>query len=167
MGNTLKMRSKSSNSSEFLPAPEARTEISSKYLVPTVCQVLRGGIGWLGWKGVVENADEILRDEFFGLEPIRGLGEGSFNAPRKDAGTPGVGGSATSENVGGEVFLGQRSVLIIYKLTEARGGEVTRALPRFDVLGDTRNGVEQGIAAGALVSGHWLGLVDLILVLAG
>jgi len=161
MGNTLKMGPERGWASEFLPAPEARTDVSFEYLVPAVFRVLHGRIGWFFWKGVVENADETLRSEFLRLEPITSLGEGNFNASGKDASTPGVGGSATRENASGEVFLGKGRVFIIYELAKVLGGEVTLALPGFDMLGDTGNGVKQGIAGGTLVSGCWFGLVDL------
>ena len=166
MGNTLKMRPKRGWTSEFLPASKARTDISFEYLVPTVFWVLHGRIDWVCWKGVVENADEALRSEFLRLEPVTGLGKGNFNAPGKDTSTPGVGGSATSENAGGEVFLGKGRVFIIYELAKVLGGEVTLALSRFDMLGDTRNRVKQGIAGGTLVGGFLFGLVDLGVVLA-
>ena len=142
MGNTLKMRPKRGWSSEFLPASEARTDISFEYLVPAVFRVFHGRIGWFCWKGVVENADETPRSEFLRLEPVTGLGKGNFNASGKDTSTPGVGGSATSENAGGEVFLGKGRVFIIYELAKVLGGEVTLALSGFDILGDARNRVK-------------------------
>jgi len=161
MGNAVKMRPKRGWTSEFLPASKARTDISFEYLVPAVFRVFHGRIGWFFWKGVVENADEALRSEFLRLEPITSLGKGNFNSSGKDTSTPGVGGSATSENASGEGFLGKGRVFIIYELAKVLGGEVTLALSGFDMLGDTRNGVKQGIAGGTLVSGCWLGLVDL------
>ena len=119
-------------------------------------------MNWLVfWKSVVENADETLGSQSLRLEPITGLGKGNFNASRKDTSTPGVGGCATSENAGGEVFLGKGRVFVIYKLAKVPGGEVTLAVSRFDMLGDARNRVKQGIAGGTLVSGCWFGLVDL------
>jgi len=166
MGNTLKMRPKRGWSSEFLPASEARTDISFEYLVPAVFRVFHGRIGWFCWKGVVENADETPRSEFLRLEPVTGLGKGNFNASGKDTSTPGVGGSATSENAGGEVFLGKGRVFIIYELAKVLGGEATLALSGFDMLGNIRNRVKQGIARGALVGGFLFGLVDLGVVLA-
>ena len=167
MGNTLKMRFKGGSSSEFFPASGAGADISLKYLVPTVCRVLHRRIGWFVWKGVVENADETFWGEIPRFVPATSLGKGNFNASRKDTSTPCVGGSAASENFGGETFLGKGGVFIIYELAKSRGGEITLALSRFDVLGDARNGVEQGIAAGTLVSGCLFRLVDLIVVLAG
>jgi len=155
------MRPKRGCTSEFLPASEARADIGFKYLVPIVFRVLHGEIGWLCWKSVVENTDKTLRDEFFRHEPITGLGKGNFNAARKDTSTPGVCGSATSENVGGEVLLGKGRVLIIYELVKVLGGGVTLALSGFNMLSDTRNRVKQGIAGWTLVSGCWFGLVDL------
>jgi len=161
MGNTLKMRPKRGCTSEFLPASEARADIGFKYLVPIVFRVLHGEISWFCWKSVVENTEETLPGEFFRLEPITGLGKGNFNVARKDTSTPGVCGSATSENIGGEVFLGKGRVFIIYELAKVLGGGVTLALSGFDLLGDTRNRVKQGIAGWTLVSGCWFGLVDL------
>ena len=166
MSNTLKMRPKRSCTGEFPPASEARTDISFEYPVPAIFQVLRGRrIGRFWRKGVVEDADETLRSEFLGLGPVTRLGEGNFNASWEDTGTPGVGGGAPSENAGGEVFLGQGRVFVIYELAKVLRGEVSLALSGFDVLGDAGNRVEQGIAGGALVSGCWFGLVDLIVVL--
>jgi len=167
MGNTLKMGSKPFGGGEFLPASEAGTDISFNYLVPTVCQVLHGRIGWFFRKVVVENANEAVWGEILRLEPLLGPCNGLFNASRKDTSTPSVGGSGTSEKVGREVFLGQGRVFIIYELAKSRGGEKTLALSRFDVLSDARNGVEQDIAARTLVSGCLFRLVDLIVVLAG
>ena len=149
MGNTLKMRPKPCCTSEFLPASEARTDISFKYLVPTVFRILHGRIGWFFWKGVVENADETLRSEFLRLEHITSLGKGNFNASGKDTSTPGVGGSATRENSGGEVFLGKGRVFIIYELAKVGGQKATLALSGFDMLGDARNRVK------ASQAGHW------------
>jgi len=166
MGNTLKMAFKSWSSSEFLPASGAGADISLKCLAPTVCRVLHGRIGGFRWNGGFEKAGEVLRGEFLRLEPATSLGMGNFNAFRRDTSTPGVGGIATSENVGGETFHGKGDVFIIGAFTKSRGGETTFALSRFDVLGDSRNGVEQGIAAGTLVN-CWFGPVDLIVVLAG
>ena len=160
------MRPKRGWSSEFLPASEPRTDISFEYLVPAVFRVFHGRIGWFCWKGVVQNADETPRSEFLRLEPVTGLGKGNFNASGKDTSTPGVGGCATRENAGGEVFLGKGRVFIIYELAKVLGGEVTLALSGFDMLGNIRNRAKQGIARGALVGGFLFGLVDLGVVLA-
>jgi len=160
MGNALKMRPKPCGTGEFLPASEVRTDISFEYLVPAVLRVPHGRIDWFCWKSVVENADEV-RSEFLRLGPSTGLGKGNFNSSRRDTSTPGVGGSATSENAGGEASPGKGRVFIIYEFAEVLGGEVTLALSGFDMLGDTGNRVKQGIAGGTLVSGCWFGLVDL------
>jgi len=163
MGNTLKVISKPRSTGESFPAFEdAGTEISSKYPVPTVQQILYGRICWFGWKGAVQNTDEILRGQVLRLEPVTSLCKGRFNALRKDTGMPGMSGIDTSQNFRGESFLGIGSVCIIYELAKARGGEATLALSRFDMLGDARNCVEYCIAAETLVSGSWFGLVDLV-----
>jgi len=163
MGNTLKVISKPRSTGEFFPASEdPGTDISSKYPVPTVQQILYGRICWFGWKGVVQNADKLLRGRVVRLEPVTSLCKGIFNTLRKETGTPGVSGSDIRQNFRGESFLGTGSVCIIYELAKARGGEATLALSRFDMLGDARNCVEYCIAAETLVSGSWFGLVDLV-----
>ena len=79
VSGTLKMGFKRYRLTELLPALEDGTNIGSKHLIPMLSWIICMGAGRFGRKGVVENADKILRDQFLSVQAVGSVGEGGFH----------------------------------------------------------------------------------------
>jgi len=159
------MSFKPSCATKLLLALGVGTNIGTTHLIPIPPRGFHRGNGKFGGKIVVKSTNEILREVFLRRKAIGRVGRPGFNRWGKNPGRQGIVSSVPMRNIGGEVVPREGSAPVVYRAGKVSLCNLALALPRFNMLGNCRNGAEQNITVGARTGSGSFGLVDLIVAL--